>query len=118
MASNTLQSNQALGSSQSLTSSNKCFNATLQKNGIIVLKKVSNNMVLWSSTPGYTPGAQVLMAGDGNLYLLDELRTVYYWASGTGGNSGAILVLQDDGTLVIKSTAGTVIWSTNTATAC
>ena len=115
---NTLQSNQALGSGQSLTSSNKCFKLTLQRNGVIVLRKVSNNLVLWTSTLLPTPGAQVLMTGDGNLYLLDELRNYYFWASGTGGNNGAVLVLQDSGNLVITATAGTVVWTTNTATAC
>ncbi len=46
---NQLKTNQWIGPGESLTSQNKCFRLNLTRNGIIILYRISDGLVLWRS---------------------------------------------------------------------
>ncbi len=62
-----LNANQVLLAGNSLTSSNGCFKLTMQTNGILALRRISDNMVLWISGTSSTVATQTIMQPDGNL---------------------------------------------------
>jgi hypothetical protein len=128
-----LTSGQVLEPGQYLKSPNGQFGLTMGQGGVLVLYNtglgtggyqcpiwstpgvtgVTTSSVTYSSTPN--PGAYLQMTTTGNLALWAPGGAYSSWASGTS-QSGDYASLQSDGNLVIYNSAGTALWSTNSAT--
>ena len=103
--------------SSSLTSSNKCFQLTLQIDGNLVLYYQATGAALWSSGTMNSGSLRAIMQNDGNFVLYNSDNQPK-WSSGTGGNTGSNLIMQDDGNLVIYNSQSKPIWATHTFAKC
>ena len=99
----------------SLTSPNKVYTFSVQKDGNLTIYAINGKLV-WQSGTGGIPGPGLIMQTDGNLVLYWNDGKGSWgpkWATNTTGQPGGILTMQDDGNLVIYLN-GNPIWATNT----
>jgi len=79
--------------------------------GILTLRDIERNLLLWQS--GTLNATRFVVHEDGNLAIY--LGKDRLWASDTSGNPGAFLAVQDDGNVVLYSSTFAPLWSTNTS---
>jgi hypothetical protein len=107
-ASGTLLPGTTLASGQTLNSPSGAYQLTMQRDGSLVVQKGGSDV--WSSGTN-SPGAHVVLQGDGNLVVYSSASEPL-WASGTDGHPGASLLLTDHGRLALLSTTdGGTLWS-------
>ncbi|MFC1836694.1 hypothetical protein ACFL2Q_18545 [Thermodesulfobacteriota bacterium] len=85
---------------QHLKSANGKFLLAFQKDGNLVLYRVSDDKPLWHTCTDGEKVEDLVMQDDGNLVIYAPGGKPI-WASETDGNPGAYVRLQDDGNLVI-----------------
>ncbi|AXI02525.1 M12 family metallo-peptidase [Aquirhabdus parva] len=103
---------QTLTSGQSGTSGNGKFKITMQAGGNLVVTRVSNSAVIFSSgTSG--AGNRAVMQQDGN-FVVYSPKNVPLWNTKTAGKKGAYALLQDDGNFVVYSLTPKWSWKTGT----
>ncbi|AXI02524.1 reprolysin-like metallopeptidase [Aquirhabdus parva] len=101
---------QTLTSGQSGTSGNGKFKITMQAGGNLVVTRVSNSAVIFSSgTSG--AGNRAVMQQDGN-FVVYSPKNVPLWNTKTAGKKGAYALLQDDGNFVVYSLTPKWSWKT------
>lgn len=93
---------------QALYSQNGAYQLILQSDGNLVLYRVADHVVMWTSDTNGTSVQYVFFQSDGNLVLTsDAAHSNVIWAaniyaiSGFGPAANAKYVLQDDGNLVM-----------------
>ena len=85
---------------------------TLETNGNLVLKRKSDNTILWQTNTSNSIGLSILsMQNDNNLVLYPG------WNSNTPNNNSkkAFLVVQDNGKLVLRYSDGTILKTINSS---
>ena len=98
--SNRLVAGSSLASGEFRTSANGAHRLTMQTDGNLVLRRLSDNTAVWSSNTAGNPGARVMMQTDGNLVVYRSNNTPV-WSSGTPGTGADRAVVLDDGQLVV-----------------
>ena len=100
-----------------LLSPNKAYQLLYQPDGNLVLYRVADKFVVWSSnTQGRTP-SRLVMQADGNLVMYGIDNNAQWHSSTFGaGNENSSALLQDDGKLVIINSLGQTIWANGAAT--
>ncbi|WCM27950.1 hypothetical protein NDN01_03190 [Sphingomonas sp. QA11] len=80
------------------------------------LENGGSSSILWTSrtNKNYRYAMRLAFQTDGNLVAYENNTNFAIWSSKTHGNPGAKLTVQNDGNVVIRNSAGTVIWTTNT----
>lgn len=107
---NTLNVDEQLLKSESLTSNNGQYKLLLQEDGNLVILRAGTN-VIWASGTDRKPVQKLIMQADGNLVLyLPNKKPV--WASGTDGKGADKVVLQNNGNLVLYRPNGSQVWAT------
>ena len=69
-----LKPNQSLETGESLTSPNSCFRLSMQRNGNVVLRRKSDNFVVWQTRTAGMAAAKLIMQQNGNLILVKLIR--------------------------------------------
>ncbi len=69
-----LKPNQSLETGESLTSPNSCFRLSMQRNGNVVLRRKSDNFVVWQTRTAGMAAAKLIMQQNGNLVLVKLIR--------------------------------------------
>ncbi len=100
-----IASGAALTPGNTVTSCDKLYQLSLQKDGNLVLSRPGLGAVWATQTVGTTSAA---MQPDGNLVLHGSTPATY--STKTFGNPGANLVIQDNGNLVVTSKTGAPLW--------
>ncbi|XP_002962570.2 mannose-specific lectin [Selaginella moellendorffii] len=113
-ASDTLFTNKQLRSNEELRSNNSFFVFKVQSDCNMVLTRVSDSSVLWSSgTGGKAAGCWVTMQGDGNLVLYSNQNNAVWMSKTARKEDLYTLMVQDDGNAVIYTASHVAIWSTS-----
>ena len=103
-----LQPGEQLSAGQSRLSSNGQYELSYQRDGNLVLYRVSDGHALWA-THTVDPGV-VEMQHDGNVVIYGSKGGAIWW-TGTVGFAGARLVVQNDSNLVLYDYYGYPRWS-------
>ncbi len=110
---NTMQSGEALDSSQPITSENGKYTLWFGSDGNLALHKGRRLPPIWGTKMNGQPSETAIMKNDGNLAIYNTWGKEI-WTSNTAGNPGSRLVVQNDGNVVIQNSAGRQIWETKT----
>ena len=95
-----------------LTSTNGRYTLILQRDGNLVLYRVSPRAPLWDSETDGDVATRATLQGDGNFVVYAPDRAL--WATGTDGERVAYAVLQNDGNFVLYRPNGSAAWATGT----
>ncbi len=96
-----------------LDSRNRLFRLAMQRDGNLVLTRLSDRKVLWHSRTAGRPNAFGRQNRDGNFALYTSAGTAY-WSTRTNKDPGAYLSVTNDGNLVIWMPGKGAIWQTGT----
>lgn len=110
---NHLGPGQTLAAGHELHAPTRPVTLVMQADGDLVLLKAGAER-LWSSGTAGKGATHAEMRPGGNLALVGK-RTVV-WETKTNGNRGASLVVQDDGVLAVRTSGGTDVWESGSAT--
>lgn len=104
----------ALNVGEHLVSPNGRFQLSMQSNGNVVLRRVSDAKILWHPNADGLGGAKVKVSSSGNVVLYQGDGDIV-WASGTTRwPGGTVLYVSDSGNLVLRQNDGDVVWRVGT----
>ena len=95
-----------------LTSSDGRYTLTLQRDGNLVLYRVSPRAPLWDSETDGDVATRATLQGDGNFVVYGPGRPL--WDSETDGERIARAILQNDGNFVLYRSDRSAAWATGT----
>ena len=113
LAADGLLPGQSIRVGEALTSSDGRYTLTLQRDGNLVLYRVSPRAPLWDSETDGDVATRAILQGDGNFVVYAPDRAL--WATGTDGERIARAVLQNDGNFVLYRSDRSAAWDTGTA---
>lgn len=97
-----------------MVSPNGQFQLSMQDNGNVVLRRVSDAKILWHPNADGSGGAKLKVSASGNVVLYQGDGDIV-WASGTTRwPGGTVLYVSDSGNLVLRKDNGTVVWRVGT----
>ncbi len=97
-----------------LVSPNGRFQLSMQDNGNLVLRRVSDAKILWHPNADGSGGAKLKVSDSGNAVLYRGDGDIV-WASGTTRwPGGTVLYVSDSGNVVLRKDNGTVVWRVGT----
>jgi len=87
------------------------------ENQNLVLRRTSDNKLLWTANLQGTGTDKACMQTDGNFITYTPEGSM--WSTGTTQDPGAVFDVRDDGNLVVTNNAGAkLVWQSNTVTSC
>lgn len=98
-----------------LVSPNGRFQLSMQDNGNLVLRRVSDAKILWHPNADGSGAVKLKVSDHGNAVLYQADGDIV-WASGTGDRwpGGTVLYVSDSGNVVLRKDNGTVVWRVGT----
>lgn len=112
LAADGLALGQSIRVGEALTSSDGRYTLTLQRDGNLVLYRVSPRAPLWDSETDGDVATRATLQGDGNFVVYGPDGPL--WASGTDGERITRAVLQSDGNFVLYRSDRSAAWATGT----
>lgn len=97
-----------------LVSPNGRFQLSMQDNGNLVLRRVSDAKILWHPNADGLGAAKLKVSSSGNAVLYQSDGDIV-WASGTTRwPGGTVLYVSNSGNVVLRKNDGTVVWRVGT----